>query len=148
MNDLETKQHDLWQEVRKQLTETKLPLKLRNNIPSGSYYDVKFGVPSAYLSLHYVEQENCAKVMVSLRNERGEKYFEHLLREKEQIEGEIGASLDWDPVENAKYCCIVLWKKDVDLGISTTTADLAQWYVTWFENFYKALHPRLSIIPE
>lgn len=148
MSEQKQQNHDVWQAVKDQMSDTKLPIKLRNNVPNGSYYDIKFGIPNAYLSLHYLDQENCAKVMINFRNERGEVCFKELLRQKEQVEAEIGASLDWDPAEHAQYCSIVLWKRDVDLGTTTTMSELADWYVTWLGNFHKALFPLLSAIPK
>ena len=72
-----------------------------------------------------------------------ERYFNHLLKCKKNIENEYGAKLHWDPIENKRACRVRHIIRQADVRKSNQM-DAIETLIVHMEKFEAAIRPELG----
>jgi hypothetical protein len=136
-------QHDFWKATREALVATGKFTTLRTPAPR-YWYDIAIGRTGCSISLTANVPD--ARVGVKLYLElEGAPLMEPLVREKEQIEREIGASLVWSPNPNKRHKTVKL-VQPVQLTDRASWPGAIDWLVRYAVAFRSAFAPRLARI--
>lgn len=90
--------------------------------------------------------ENMARVLVNIRDsdqEYNKELFDQLIEQKEDIESELSESLEWDPQDHNKKCCIsVLCQGGIE-DDEETLDEIRTWMIEKLMDFKRVFGPRL-----
>ena len=88
-----------WETFTKRLVERGKPLNMRK--PSTNhYYDVAIGSSEIHLAIELINKEN--RILVGAYIYRSKELFDRLMDSRDEIEKELGYSLEWDRMDNKK----------------------------------------------
>lgn len=136
-------QHEFWKATREALAATGKFTTLRTPAPR-NWYDIAIGRTGCSVSLTANVPDRRVGVKLYLGVE-GAGFMEPLMREKHEIEHEIGASLVWTPNPNVRHKTIKLLH-EVDLTNRAEWPAAIKWLVQNAVAFRATFAPRLARI--
>jgi hypothetical protein len=123
----------------------------RYNIPSSRYYQdvrAKLSIKSGLnISYHVIVRDG--KIGVSLYidfrdYDENKKFFDFLSEYRQEIEVEIGATLDWRRLDNARACSIFYLVDRIDIQDKSQWDEIADTLIDMMTRFEKAFHPYIN----
>ncbi len=137
-------QQEFWTAVREALQATgKFPSL---QMPRPQYwFDVALGRTGIHLALTANTVDHKIAVKVVLMPEKADRALELLLREREQIEQEIGAELQWNPYPDKRMKTIVL-NQPMKLHDRVAWPSAIEWLLRTAIAFHGAFAPRVALL--
>ena len=115
-----------------------------------SWYEFSTGVKGFYYAVVFCKGK---KLRVAMRIDTGKKednksIFREIEKQKHEIEKEIGASLEWEFLENVRVSRIAHYRQgSIDDG-TTTLNEINDWCITQLLQFKKVFTNRLKTVSE
>lgn len=135
-------QFEFWTAFRDALAETGEVASLRTPRPQ-YWYTIALGRSGRHLSLAADTWGKRVGVRLYLSARRGGRAtFDVLYAQREAIEQELGAKLEWDPNPEAKDKTIVLFR-DADIEKRGEWPEYVSWLVKWVLAFKRVFGPRI-----
>lgn len=135
-------QLDFWTMFRDKLVASKVVSSAQTPRPQ-YWFDVALGRSGFCLSNVADTYGNRVGVRVYISNKVAEKALPQLLEQKEQIEKEIGAELQWNPNPENRDKTIALYHP-VDFSNRAKWDEYLDWLVDMVVRFRKAFRPRVK----
>ncbi len=142
LTEVQRLQLDFWTEFREALLKT-------NKVPSAQmarpqyWFDVALGRSGINLSNTCNTYDNRIGIRVYISNKVADVALPQLLRDKEEIEAEIGENLEWNPNPENRDKVIVL-TRDAELVDRALWDQYIDWMVEMTLRFRKAFAPRVK----
>lgn len=144
LSDREERREAFWTAFRDRIEEEQTPLQVRK--PSSRlFYSNPIGKAGFHLSFVFNTTED--ERYITLIIESDEDAYRQLKAEREQIEDEIGAPLDWiDPEETrgGNMRSQIQLRTDGSLDDQDTWDDHLDWFMTYGERFHDVFYDRLQ----
>jgi hypothetical protein len=135
-NLTETKLFQLhfWENFQTFINQNSKILRARKPRPQ-HWYDLSIGNSQAHISLIASTRDNLIRAGLYIPNNKA--LFKKLFDKKDQVENDLGFSLDWDELPNAKASHIKTDNKDVNFTDKTAHTEYYDWLLEKAESFYK-----------
>ena len=104
---------------------------------SGFSYSLSFTLDNRFCVELYIDTGN---------KEKNQQAFEYLENQKENIEDELGYTLSWEELPNARACRIAVYKKGNIFSSEEELASLRKWGIDRILEFRKVFTKRLSTL--
>ncbi len=131
-----------WHDFRAYLTETKSPLKPMK-MPPRSYLIFLLGIPGFKLSAMREVKKRHIGVRLYISGPTAAAHFHQLIAQREEIEREIGAALEWTESFGQNPCRVTLRKDDTDPTDETEWQNQHAWLAEMLERFTAVFVPRI-----
>ena len=144
LTDLQRLQQEYWQALINYLEEHKAPdspLRPRKKARPIREHQFPAGI-SEYMFYALADLGGGSRVGVQFAVNKGKEYFYALVEQKDAIEGEIGASLEWYDNPNKKRCTISLFNYDTDPTERAQWPEQHTWFIKNLEAFHRTFAPR------
>ena len=135
-------QLDFWTAFRDALVEAKVVTSAHTPRPQ-YWFDINLGKSGIHISCTANTYDGKIGVRVYISNKIADKALPQLEAQREQIEKEIGLSLEWNPNEDARDKIIVT-HRDADLQDRSRWDEYMSWLVEMTAKFRKAFMPRVK----
>lgn len=99
MGEAEAQRLEFWTQFNEVLVEQGKPFNVRK-AATDSWYNVAIGTSQASISINLVNKESC--VVVDLYINDNKVLFDRLLAQKDEIEQQLGFTMDWRRLDNRK----------------------------------------------
>ena len=143
VSETKKRQGEFWLALRTQLLEKRVLTSARKARPQ-YWYTVPLGRSGINLSMVANTTDNWIGIRVYMRSKyNAESALRQLMAQRESIESEIGAKLDWDASGGAMDKTIAL-KRSADLRKSNEWPEYLGWLVDMTAKFRKAFMPRVK----
>ena len=131
-----------WHDFRAYLIETKSPLKPMK-MPPRSYLTFSLGIPGFKLSAMREVKKQHIGVRLYISGPNATAHFSQLLAQREEIERELGAPLEWTESFGQNPCRVTLRKDDTDPTDEDEWPHQHVWLAKTLERFTAVFVPRL-----
>ncbi len=135
-------QLDFWTAVRDKLLESKVIPSAQKARPQ-YWFDVALGRSGIVLSNVANTYENRIGVRTYISNKIADVVLPQLLEQREEIEREIGAKLEWDPNPEARDKIIRI-SRSANLADRAKMDEYVDWMVDMVARFRKTFGPRVK----
>ena len=142
LSDTRKQQLEFWTAVRNELL-AKHVLALTQAPKPRYWFNVAIG--RANMHIENIANINNDRIGVRLfiRNKAAELVLAHLRSQREQIEQELGESLDWNPFPNKRDKVIGVYR-EADLDKQEKWAEYVAWMVNRIQRFREVFGPRVK----
>lgn len=140
LSDLKLLQHEFWNTFKELASERYPTLKLRKTYPQ-HWYDISVGSSQAHISLTVNSQTN--QIGCDLYIPDSKELFHQLHGMKDQIELELGQTLDWDEIPHKKASRIKTYF-DGDFTDQSKWPEQHAWLLEQVLKYQKVFGPKLS----
>ena len=106
------------------------------------WYSIAVGRSKFNISLTVNTVHNRLGCELYMRGENAKKHFSQLRTDKDSIEQEIGAELDWQELPDGQDSRIILYR-DGDITNKDSWDETCEWFKKYAELFYKAFNERI-----
>ena len=135
-------QLEFWTEFEKRLRDSKQVPSTQSPRPQ-YWYNVALGRSGIHLSCTADTYENKIGIRVYLQSSVAERALEQLLKQRDAIEREIGAALQWNPHPD-KSDKIILLSRAADLSVRDNWEEYLAWLVECTLKMRKAFGSRVK----
>jgi hypothetical protein len=142
LSETEQLQFEYWTAFNEQL-EGKAKSIQPKRPRSGCWIGFPIGKSKILLAAVMDSREECIRVELYLKGSDAKKYFQELRDQKSNIEREIGTELEWEGLEKALACRILLRLRNTDLSDKIDWPRQHAWMTKHLEIFKKAFEPRV-----
>lgn len=104
MNKTQSERVEFWNKFNEAVIKKGKPFNLRK-ASTKHWYDIAIGKSKAHISVTLQNKESYIGVEYWFQNNQG--LFDYLFTKREEIEGKLGFSFEWMPLENKKSCRIL-----------------------------------------
>jgi len=143
LSDLDTHREEFWTAFRDRIKQKQTPLRARK--PSlRHYYSNPIGTSGFHISF-YFNREECERG-ITLYIEDNEQAYRELVDEQEQIEEEIGRSLEWvepNKTRTGNMRSEIQLRTDGMLDDRESWEDHIEWFLEYGERFHEVFAERL-----
>ena len=98
------------------------------------------------LLANYSVQKNLVAAGLQIQGIDPEAHFALLREDSEEIEQELGLSLEWDERPTAKYCIVDTYLKSDDVRNQNNWPELLEWMYEKLEDFHRVFAPRIKTL--
>ncbi len=132
-----------WTSFNEFMEEKGTFLKLRKPLPQ-SWYSLAVGRSNfeIYLTVRTLKPRIGCELYLS--GEQAKKAFHTLIKQKEEIEREMGEKLDWQELPEARDCRIALYNLGADVEKREEWNDYFEWLGGKAEKFHKVFSKRVK----
>ena len=142
LTETKAAQLQFWTELASYLQDRGSPLRPQKPLPQ---HWTNYGVGRSGFMLGAIlnTADSLLAVEVNINDEQAKAYFAELLLQKEEIEAELGFSLDWRELPDRKSCRLVL-EKPVDDPLNTALwPQYREWLMQKLEALDRVFRPRI-----
>jgi len=143
LSDRDTRREEFWTAFRDRITKEKTPLRARKPSPR-HYYSNPIGTSGFHLS--FLFDRKVGERGITLFIEDDEEVFWELIDEQNQIEDEIGHSLEWaEPKETrtGNMRSEIRLRSDGMLADKDSWEEHIEWFMEYGERFHEVFADRL-----
>lgn len=140
VSELKLLQREYWNSFKELASEKYPTLKLRKARPQ-HWYDISIGSSQAHISVTVNSQTN--QIGCDLYISDSKELFHNLYSMKEQIEQQLGQTLDWDELPNKKASRIKTYF-DGDFTDQESWSEQQNWLLDQVIKFQKVIAPKLN----
>lgn len=133
-----------WEELREHMQSKKSFLQTRKPRPQ-HWYTLALGRSHFQLSLTVSSTRKRAGCEVYMSRSSAKQAFELLKKQQDEIEKELGYSLDWQPLESKEATRIVIYRPG-DIYNTQQRQELKEWFLKTAEQFHKVFSPRVKAL--
>jgi len=132
-----------WSALREYMQEHDSPIRSKKPAPRQW---IVYGIGRAGFNLAATvhTREHRLGVELYLGSDDAKSFFHLLMEQKDDIESDIGAVLDWRELPERKSSRIILFKEGVDPTDEADWANQHAWIANWLEKFEKAFRQRVK----
>jgi hypothetical protein len=109
------------------------------------WYSMSVGRSKFHISLTINTMAKRLGCELYMRGENAKRAFSELLKEKENIEKELGIELNWQELPDGQDSRIILYR-DGDIKERSTWEELTEWFKKYSELFYTVFNERVKKI--
>jgi len=132
-----------WSSFKEFMEERGTFLKLRKPHPQ-HWYSIAVGRSKFEIDLTVRTQRPRIGCELYISGEQAKKAFGDLLKDKEEIEHELGEKLDWQELPKARDCRIALYKIGANIEKREEWNDYFEWLGEKAEKFHKVFSKRVK----
>ncbi len=144
LTQLNLEQKEFWEELKEYMTQKGTSLPLRKAHPQ-HWFEISIGRSDFHISLTVNSRLNRIGCELYMSGPKGKQAFRLLSEKKEDIEKEMGHSLDWQPLEGKGSSRIAIYKEDAPfLGQGREASK--EWLYSMSELFNKVFSPRVKAL--
>ena len=138
-------QLQFWQEFASYLKDGKS--SIRPPTPRPQHW-MTFGIGRTGFNMHGLLslRDNRIGVEISMYDANAKDYFNSLLGQKDSIESDFGAPLEWLELPEKKQARIVYYKQNCDLYSRERWAEYMSWMREFLEKFDKVFRNRVKVL--
>lgn len=142
LTETKAAQLQFWTELASYLQERGSPLRPQKPLPQ---HWTNYGVGRSGFMLGAIlnTADSLLAVEVNINDDQAKAYFAKLLPLKEEIETELGFSLDWRELPDRKSCRLVLEKPVEDPLNTTLWPQYREWLMQKLEALDRVFRPRI-----
>ena len=133
-------QREFWEGLKKYMEDGNTGLRLKQPQPQ-NYYEITIGRSGFHISLTVNSFKKRIGCELYIQANFG---FRDLQEEKEDIERELSAGLEWQDLPGRKAARIAQYKKEVDFRNREKWPRLFEWFKERAEAFYETFSPRVK----
>lgn len=139
----QTKMLQFWTRFVQLCKDQGSPLELTSAPKADPWYKIKLGLTGIFLELKATGQPSALTCQVVVENKGSKAFFQALENEKDQIEAELKARLDWKaPIADGKRGRIIQ-TRSAEIESQDNWQEHLLWLKERSEAFFKALSPRV-----
>jgi hypothetical protein len=133
---------EFWEVFGERLEMRGLPFKRR--VPKGKYY-VKYGAggKNCYLCAVITARKNQLFVEIRCARKNSKAHFFLLQNQREEIEAELGYSLEWEEHPESVGSSIII-RREGDFSDQSSWTEFADWLIEHMEAFQRVFRPRIK----
>ena len=139
-------QQDYWRAFREMLAQRKSSLKPQNARPR-HWLTVSIGRSNFNMSATVNTPEERIAVELYMQGPDAKKHFKRLEADKEQVEKQIGQSLDWRELPQKEASRIILMRPNSSIKDLVLWPDQHNWLAENLERFNSVFRPRIQSLP-
>ena len=98
------------------------------------------------LLANFTIRKNLVTACLLIKGDNAEAHFYLLRKEREEIEQELGETLEWDPRPNARSCFVSISRTVSDLEDQSIWSDLLKWQYERLEDLHRVFAPRIKTL--
>lgn len=136
-------QLEYWTELHKRLREGDSPVNPTKPYPQ-HWMQVSIGRTGFLMSATFNAWESRIGVEIYIQNEQAQAFFDLLYREKEDIEAEIGQTLDWQELPGRKGSRIVIYRENCHLKDEDSWDRFLAWMIQNLDLFDHVFRLRIK----
>jgi len=137
-------QLEYWNFLQDYFSQQKTFLSLRTP-RAQNWYPISIGRSKFLISLTVNTMQNRIGCELYIRGKDAKNFFLQLKQDKDAIEAEIDAKLDWQELPDGQDSRIVIYRNG-DITNKETWIETSQWFQKYAELFYKAFSERVKQI--
>ena len=132
-----------WQEIHQRLKSEKIPFRLQK--PGvDSWSTIAIGRAGFHMSMFLTPKNQSIGIEIVIQPDGWkDAAFEQLKSEAEDIEKEIGITLDWRQMPE-KGCSKIELEEKIDPKVETNRKKVCDWFSTWTPKVYLAFRDRVK----
>ncbi len=123
-----------WEGYKEYLQEKNPPFTIARPLPRHAY-DVRIGSSEAHIAFMISIKKKLLRTVLYIRNNK--ELFHYLYEHKNEIENELGMTLNWEELPKAKASRIEIQKRKVNLKNPNTWPEAYEWLYETGVKFYK-----------
>lgn len=128
-------QLEFWQGYAEYISKHKSPFKACKASPQ-HWYNISIGTSQAHFSFIASVKEHFVRIDLYIPNNKG--LFSSLLTHKQEIESDLGYSLDWQDLPNSKASRIALRKDNINVENENDKKEAYKWLLDNATKIYGA----------
>lgn len=134
-------QLEFWQGYAEYISKHKSPFKACKASPQ-HWYNISIGTSQAHFSFIASVKENFVRIDLYIPNNK--ELFSSLLTHKQEIESDLGYSLDWQDLPNSKASRIALRKDNINVENENDKKEAYKWLLDNATKIYGATKKHLK----
>ncbi|RKU29786.1 DUF4268 domain-containing protein [Candidatus Poribacteria bacterium] len=142
LSDTQKLQEQFWTEFKNYLTIVGSELKMPQPRPQAR---IVFSIGKADISIYSIIniRERKLRIQLTLLGKNSNLYFHLLMKDKNEIDDEIGENLEWSERPGNKECQVYLVKYNTDITNKESWEQTHSWLHQKLELFYTVFHHRI-----
>lgn len=137
-------QQEFWEAMIEDFKTNNTPLSLRK-ARAQHWYDIAIGTSNAHLSLTVNSKENHLTCGLYIKGKKAKAAYSELHEQKQLIERELGADLEWRELPH-RQASRILQVKEGDFENREKWAEYFSWLRNRSEAFYKVFGKRVALL--
>ncbi len=146
LTEVQRLQLEYWQAFVELVAERKSRVKHTDPFPQ-HWITIPIGRSGFHIAATVNTKETRIAVELYIGGPIAKKHFEQLLLQKDAIERDIGASLDWNRMPNKRACRILLCRPDSSITVREQWQQQLEWMLETIEQFDLAFRNRVQKLP-
>lgn len=142
-SDLQMDQLHYWEELRSYAINKDSYVRLNQKPSAQHWYNVAIGRSGFELSTTVNTREKRIGCELYINHPKSKSAFDQLYKQKEDIERELGCSIEWQKLEDKKACRVAIYNK-LSIENGTERSEAIKWHYDKIQNFYKIFYTRIQ----
>ena len=117
------------------------------NVSGKNWINLSIGRSGFYLNAKVNSFNSCISVALNIKNPKTKSAYEQLAVDKEKIETELGAELEWRELQDKSTSIISLSLEDSDLSQQQDWQRQFEWLAVNLEQLDKVFRKRIKALP-
>jgi len=135
-----------WNDIHQRMKKEKLPFRLQRPGPD-HWSSVAIGRAGFHMSMLLTPKNQSVAVELYVHCGWKSSAFDQLRLFEDEIQKELGRSLDWRPMPDKGSARIVLEEK-IDPGVTENRAKICDWFAEWAPKMFLAFKDRVKALSE
>lgn len=142
-SDLQMDQLHYWEELRGYALDKSSLVRLSQKPHAQHWYTIAIGRSGFELSITVNTREKRIGCEIYISHPKSKSAFDQLMKQKEDIEKELGFSLEWQRLEEKKACRVAFYNKgSIEDPVGREAA--IQWHLDKIQDFYRVFNTRIQ----
>ena len=145
LSEAQQRKKKYWSKLRDYMVDKDTLIKWQK---PGHSNDQNFSIGRANFGLttRQNSRDNSIVIMLFMLGVDAKKHFDLLKEQQQEIEGELGISLEWEKLPEGKQSLVLFSKRDTDPANEGDWQNQHEWLASNLEKFYEVFRPRVKAL--